>query len=74
MAKTASSKKTTYAFLGPVGTFTELALAQVKEAKGAKHLAVSASIHGQVEFASARVDPAHRPFVENQFLLQENPK
>jgi prephenate dehydratase len=41
MAKTASSKKTTYAFLGPVGTFTELALAQVKEAKGAKHLAVS---------------------------------
>lgn len=41
MAKSASSKKTTYAFLGPVGTFTELALAQVKEAKGAKHLAVS---------------------------------
>jgi prephenate dehydratase len=41
MAKSAGSKKTTYAFLGPVGTFTELALAQVKEAKSAKHLAVS---------------------------------
>jgi prephenate dehydratase len=41
MAKSVSNKKTTYAFLGPVGTFTELALAQVKEAKSAKHLAVS---------------------------------
>jgi len=30
-----SSAKTTYSFLGPVGTFTELALAQVAEAKGA---------------------------------------
>ena len=31
-----SSTKKTYSFLGPVGTFTELALAQVPEAKGAK--------------------------------------
>jgi prephenate dehydratase len=41
MAKSVSSKKPTYAFLGPVGTFTELALAQVKMAKGAKHLPVN---------------------------------
>jgi prephenate dehydratase len=30
------STKKTYSYLGPVGTFTELALAQVAEAKGAK--------------------------------------
>jgi len=30
------STKKTYSYLGPVGTFTELALAQVPEAKGAK--------------------------------------
>jgi len=41
MAKSVNNKKSTYAFLGPVGTFTELALAQVKEAKTAKHLPVS---------------------------------
>jgi prephenate dehydratase len=41
MAKSVSTKKPTYAFLGPVGTFTELALAQVKMAKGAKHLPVN---------------------------------
>jgi prephenate dehydratase len=36
MAKktTAAAKKRGYAYLGPVGTFTELALAQVPEAKG----------------------------------------
>jgi prephenate dehydratase len=31
----------TFAFLGPVGTFTELALAQVKEAKSAKNIPVN---------------------------------
>jgi len=41
MANSVNQKKTTYAFLGPVGTFTELALAQVKEAKNANHLPVS---------------------------------
>jgi prephenate dehydratase len=41
MAKSVNNKKPTYAFLGPVGTFTELALAQVKMAKGAKHLPVN---------------------------------
>lgn len=41
MANSVNNKKPTFAFLGPVGTFTELALAQVKEAKNAKHLPVS---------------------------------
>ena len=41
MAKSVNNKKSTYAFLGPVGTFTELALAQVKDAKTAKHLPVA---------------------------------
>lgn len=41
MAKSGNSRKPTYAFLGPVGTFTELALAQVKDAKNANHLAVT---------------------------------
>ena len=36
-----SSGKRSYSFLGPVGTFTELALAQVPEAKGATHHPVS---------------------------------
>ena len=36
-----SSGKRTYSFLGPVGTFTELALAQVAEAKGAVHRPVA---------------------------------
>jgi prephenate dehydratase len=36
-----STKKKTYAYLGPVGTFTELALAQVTEAKGQRWLPVS---------------------------------
>ena len=35
------SAKKTYAFLGPIGTFTELALAQVAEAKGANWHAVN---------------------------------
>ena len=36
-----SVKKRAYAYLGPVGTFTELALAQVAEAKGQLWLPVS---------------------------------
>ena len=39
-SKNGSAKKT-YSFLGPVGTFTELALAQVAEAKNANWRAVS---------------------------------
>ena len=34
-------KSQTYAFLGPAGTFTELALAQVKESKNAKKIPVN---------------------------------
>jgi prephenate dehydratase len=30
-----------FAYLGPVGTFTELALKQIKEAKGAKQIPVN---------------------------------
>lgn len=36
-----ANRKSTYAFLGPVGTFTELALAQVKAAKNSKTIPVS---------------------------------
>jgi len=36
-----ANRKSTYAFLGPVGTFTELALAQVKDSKNAKSIPVS---------------------------------
>lgn len=36
-----NSSNPTFAFLGPVGTFTELALAQVKSAKEAKKIAVN---------------------------------
>ena len=41
MASKASSSKATYSYLGPIGTFTELALAQVSEAKGANWKAVA---------------------------------
>ena len=36
-----TSSNMTFAFLGPVGTFTELALAQVKQSKSAKKIAVN---------------------------------
>jgi prephenate dehydratase len=38
---TISNSNLTFAFLGPVGTFTELALAQVQEAKNAKKISVN---------------------------------
>jgi prephenate dehydratase len=38
---TKANSNLTFAFLGPVGTFTELALAQVKEAKNAKKISVN---------------------------------
>jgi prephenate dehydratase len=43
MSNSASHKKAnlTFAYLGPAGTFTELALAQVKEAKNAKKISVN---------------------------------
>lgn len=60
MAKSVNNKKSTYAFLGPVGTFTELALAQVKEAKSAKHLPVSTINEAIEAVVSGR---AHRAIV-----------
>lgn len=60
MAKSVNNKKSTYAFLGPVGTFTELALAQVKEAKSAKHLSVSTVNEAIEAVVSGR---AHRAIV-----------
>jgi prephenate dehydratase len=39
--KSKPNSSLTFAFLGPVGTFTELALAQVKEARNAKKVAVN---------------------------------
>ena len=35
-----SAKKPSYAFLGPAGTFTELAVKQIKQAKGATQISV----------------------------------
>jgi prephenate dehydratase len=35
-----SAKKLSYAFLGPAGTFTELAVKQIKQAKGASQISV----------------------------------
>ena len=39
--KSASGGLGKFAYLGPIGTFTELALAQVKEAKNAKKIPVN---------------------------------
>ena len=60
MAKSVNNKKSTYAFLGPVGTFTELALAQVKDAKTAKHLPV-ATVNEAIEAVIS--GKAHRAIV-----------
>lgn len=54
------SVKRKYAFLGPVGTFTELALAQVAEAKGQTHLPV-ASVQEAIDSVLAK--KAHRAIV-----------
>ena len=60
MANSVSGKALTYAFLGPVGTFTELALAQVKEAKKAKTLPVSTVSEG---IEAVLTGKAHRAIV-----------
>jgi prephenate dehydratase len=39
--KPKSSQNLTFSYLGPKGTFTELALAQIPEAKGQKHISVN---------------------------------
>lgn len=63
MAKSKSSSLT-YAFLGPVGTFTELALDQVKEAKNAKRFAVSSVTEAIDAVTSRKANRAIVP-VEN---------
>lgn len=62
-----SKKPTTkhsYAFLGPVGTFTEIALSQIKESKGAKQVSVNHVAEAIELVLSRKVDRAVIP-VEN---------
>jgi prephenate dehydratase len=58
------SKHDAFAFLGPVGTFTELALAQVKEAKYAKKIPVNHVAEGVELVTSGKAKRAIIP-VEN---------
>jgi prephenate dehydratase len=58
------NSKHSYAFLGPVGTFTELALSQIKQAKGAKQVAVNHVAEAIELVLSKKVDRAVIP-VEN---------
>ena len=58
------NRKSTYAFLGPVGTFTELALAQVKAAKNSKTIPVSTVIEAIEAVLSGKATRAIVP-VEN---------
>jgi prephenate dehydratase len=58
------NRKSSYAFLGPAGTFTELALAQVKEAKNAKSTPVNTVTEAIDAVLSGRVTRAIVP-VEN---------
>ena len=60
--KTAS--KHSYAFLGPVGTFTEIALSQIKQAKGAKQVPVNHVAEAIELVLSRKVDRVVIP-VEN---------
>ena len=53
-----------YAFLGPVGTFTEMALSQIKQAKGAKQVPVNHVAEAIELVLSRKVDRAVIP-VEN---------
>jgi prephenate dehydratase len=63
-----ASKKPTsahsYAFLGPAGTFTEIALSQIKQAKGAKQVSVNHVPEAIELVLSRKVDRAVIP-VEN---------
>jgi prephenate dehydratase len=58
------TSKYSYAFLGPVGTFTEIALAQIKQAKGARHVPVNHVAEAIELVLSRKVDRAVIP-VEN---------
>jgi prephenate dehydratase len=56
--------KYSYAFLGPVGTFTEIALSQIKQAKGAKQVPVNHVAEAIELVLTRKVDRAVIP-VEN---------
>ena len=57
-------KKPSYAFLGPAGTFTEIALSQIKQAKGAKQVPVNHVADAIALVLSGKVSRAVVP-VEN---------
>jgi prephenate dehydratase len=58
------NSKHSYAFLGPVGTFTEIALSQIKQAKGARQVPVTHVAEAIELVLSRKVDRAVIP-VEN---------
>jgi prephenate dehydratase len=58
------ASKYSYAFLGPVGTFTEMAMSQIKQTKGAKQVPVNHVAEAIELVLSRRVDRAVIP-VEN---------
>jgi prephenate dehydratase len=58
------TSKYSYAFLGPVGTFTEIALSQIKQSKGANQVPVNHVAEGIELVLSRKVDRAVIP-VEN---------
>jgi prephenate dehydratase len=58
------ASKYSYAFLGPVGTFTEIALSQIKQAKGARQVPVNHVAEAIELVLSRKVDRAVIP-VEN---------
>jgi prephenate dehydratase len=61
MSALARNVKKTYAYLGPVGTFTELALAQLPEAKGGKWVPVTTVADALAEVLAGRAGRAVVP-------------
>lgn len=61
MSALARNVKKTYAYLGPVGTFTELALAQLPEAKGGKWVPVTTVADALAEVLAGRAGRAIVP-------------
>lgn len=61
MSASARNVKKTYAYLGPVGTFTELALAQLPEAKGGKWVPVTTVADALGEVLAGRAGRAVVP-------------
>ena len=61
MSALARNVKKTYAYLGPAGTFTELALAQIPEAHGGKWVAVTTVADALAEVLAGRAGRAVVP-------------